>query len=110
MPTTASGSFSKIFNWDGVGTSSSDYTDITLGVQALNNTSVTILDSSAHYLYLGNSEKFDMAIFDLDTAGSLGALTWEYSSGSPAWTELVFQRVVQSHSPLNFWLVGQQKP
>ena len=87
MPTTASGSFSKIFNWDGVGTSSSDYTDITRDVQALNNTAVTILNSSAHYLYLGNTEKFDMAIFDLDTAGSLGALTWEFSSGTPAWTE-----------------------
>jgi hypothetical protein len=36
---------------------------------------------------LGNTEKFDMAIFDLDTSGSLGALTWEYSSGTPAWTE-----------------------
>ena len=86
MPTTASGSFSKIFNWDGVGTSSGDYTDITLDVQALNNTSVTILNSSAHYLYLGNTEKFDMAIFDLDSAGDLGDLTWEFSNGSN-WTQ-----------------------
>ena len=81
MPTTASGSFSKIFNFDG----SSTYTDITLDVQALNNTAVTILNSTSHILYLGNTEKFDMAIFDLDVAGSLGALTWEFSNGSN-WT------------------------
>ena len=104
MPTTASGSFYKIFNWDGVGTASGDYTDITLAVQALNNTAVTILNSSAHYLYLGNTEKFDMAIFDLDTSGSLGALTWEYSSGTPAWFRYIlgkgFSRLCL-HCPLS---------
>ena len=52
MPTTASGSFSKILNWDGVGTASGDYTDITLDVQALNNTAVTVLNSTSHILYL----------------------------------------------------------
>ena len=82
MPTNASGSFSKIFNFDG----SATYTDITLDVQALNNTAVTVLNSTSHILYLGNTEKFDMAIFDLDTLGSLGALTWEYSNGSN-WTQ-----------------------
>ena len=46
MPTTASGSFTKILNWDGVGTASGDYTDITLDVQALNHTAVTIFNSS----------------------------------------------------------------
>ncbi len=61
MPTTASGSFSKIFNFDG----SSTYTDITLDVQALNNTAVTVLNSTSHILYLGNTEKFDMAILTL---------------------------------------------
>lgn len=82
MPTAASGSFEKIFNFDG---SSDNYTDITVNVQALGNTSVNVLDTTAYILYLGNSDKFDMAVFDVDTAGSLGDLTWEYYNGS-TWT------------------------
>jgi len=74
--------FKKIFNWDGVGTSSSDYTDVTFEAQTPAGTPFTLFNSSAHYLYLGHSQKFDMAMFDVDTAGSLGALTWEYSNGS----------------------------
>ena len=35
-----------------------------------------------------NDSKFDMAVFDVDTAGSLGALTWQYYNGS-AWTTFV---------------------
>lgn len=88
MASTAGAEFDKIFNWDGVGTASSDYTEVTLEAQSPAGTSFTLFNSSAHYLYLGHASKFDMAIFDVDTAGSLGALTWQYYNGS-AWTEFI---------------------
>ena len=88
MATAAGAEFNKIFNWDGVGTASGDYTNVTLEAQSPAGTSFTLFNSSAYYLYLGHTSKFDMAIFDIDTAGSLGALTWEYSNGSN-WTEFV---------------------
>ena len=73
--------FTKILNWDGVGTASSDYTDVTLEAQSPGGTVFPILDNAAHYLYLGHYEKFDMAVFDVETGGSVGALTWEYFNG-----------------------------
>ena len=82
MATSAGAEFKKIFNWDGVGTSSGDYTDVTLEAQSPAGTSFTLFNSSAYYLYLGHTSKFDMAVFDVDTAGSLGALTWEFSNGT----------------------------
>ena len=85
MATSAGAEFDTIFNWDGVGTSSGDYTDVTLEAQSPAGTSFTLFNSSAYYLYLGHGSKFDMAMFDVDTAGSLGALTWQYYNGS-AWT------------------------
>ena len=89
MATTAGAEFDKIFNWDGVGTASGDYTDVTLEAQSPAGTSFTLLNSSAHYLYLGHASKFDMAIFDVDTAGSLGALTWQYRTSSDTWETFV---------------------
>ena len=78
MPSSASLIFDKIFNFDG----SSTYTDLTLEAQSPAGTAFTIFNTAAYYLYLGHSEKFDMAIFDVDTAGSLGDLTWQYYNGS----------------------------
>ena len=52
--------FTKIFNFDG----SSTYTDVTLEAQSPAGTPFTVLNTAAHYLYLGNAEKFDMAVFD----------------------------------------------
>ena len=88
MATTAGAVFDKVFNWDGVGTESSDYTDVTLESQSPAGTSFTIFNSTSHHLYLGHASKFDMAIFDVDTAGSLGTLQYEYYNGS-AWTEFI---------------------
>jgi len=87
MATTAGAVFDKVLNWDGAGASSSDYTDVTLESQSPAGTSFTIFDSTSHHLYLGHASKFDMAIFDVDTAGSLGTLQYEYYNG--AWTEFV---------------------
>ena len=83
MATTAGAEFNKVFTHNG-----SSYTDVTLEAQSPAGTSFSILGASSHYLYLGNDAKFDMAIFDVDTAGSLGALTWQYYNGS-AWTTFV---------------------
>ncbi len=86
MPTSANQYFDTVLNWDGVGTSGSDYTDVTLEAQSSGGTSFSLFNSSAYYTYLGDASRFDMAIFDIDGAGSLGTLTWEYYNGS-AWTE-----------------------
>ena len=83
MATTAGAVFDKVFTYNG-----SSYTDVTLEAQSPAGTSFSILGASTHYLYVGNDSKFDMAIFDVDTAGSLGALTWQYYNGT-AWTEFI---------------------
>ena len=88
MPLYTGQEFTKIFNWDGVGTASGDYTEVTLEAQSPLGTSFTILNTAAHYLYLGHDERFDMAIFDVDVPAVIGALTWQYYNGS-AWTTFV---------------------
>ena len=98
MPTTIGLEFTKIFNWDGVGTASSDYIDVTLEAQSPRGTSFTVLNTAAHYLYLGHDEKFDMAVFDIDIIGSLGELTWEYYNGS-AWTRFIPGSARLTHDP-----------
>ena len=81
MPTSAADQyFDKVFHYDG-----SSYTDITLEMQSPAGTSATILSDTNDVLYLGSNNRFDMAFFDVATAGSLGALTWEFSNGSN-WT------------------------
>ena len=81
MPSSAGLEFSKIFNFDG----SSTYTDITQEMQSPLGTATTVLNTANHYLYLGDTEKFDMAVFDLTTSGNLGELTWQFSNGTN-WT------------------------
>lgn len=81
MATLAKSDFDKVYTYNG-----STYTDVTLEAQSPAGTSFTILGGTSHFLYLGNSIKFDMATFDVDTAGSLGALKWEYYNDSE-WTE-----------------------
>ena len=81
MPSSSGLEFSTIFNFDG----SSTYTDITQEMQSPLGTATTILNTASHYLYLGDTEKFDMAVFDLANTGNLGALTWQFSNGTN-WT------------------------
>ena len=47
-----------------------------------------MLGDTDHFLYLGHESKFDMALFDLDTVGTIGTPKWEYSNGSN-WTEFI---------------------
>jgi len=88
MPLYTGQEFTKIFNWDGGGTTSAHYTDVTLEAQSPQGTSFTILNSATHYLYLGYDERFDMAIFDVDIPAAMGALTWEYHNGT-TWIEFI---------------------
>ena len=77
MATSARRFFEKVFDYDASGTT---YNDRTIEAESILGTSFTVLGATADYLYLGNSERFDLMIFDVDTAGSLGALTYEYYS------------------------------
>ena len=43
MPLSTGLEFTKVLNWDGVGTASSDYTDVTLEAQSPAGTSFSIL-------------------------------------------------------------------
>ena len=83
MATSAGAEFTKIFTFDG-----SSYTDVTLEAQSPAGTAFSILGASNHWLYLGHDSKFDMAMFDVATAGNLGALSWYYYNGS-AWIQFV---------------------
>ena len=86
--------FTKIFAYNG-----SAYSDVTLDAQRPSSAAFTILGGTSHFLYLGHSSKFDMAIFDVATAGSLGDLTWEYTNDSGGWTEFVPASARYSNDP-----------
>ena len=83
MPLYTGLEFTKIFAFDGT-----TYNDVTLEAQSPGGTSFTIFHNATSYLYLGHDEKFDMAVFDVDLAASIGALPWEFFNGS-AWIEFV---------------------
>ena len=98
MPLTTGLEFTSVLNWDGVGTASSDYVDVTLEAQSPRGTAFTVLNSAAHYLYLGHDEKFDMAVFDMVTTAGLGALTWQFYNGSD-WTPFIPASGRLTHDP-----------
>lgn len=99
MSTTASQSLKTVYDFDG----SSTYVDRTKEARTRSGTSFTIFSATSKYLYLGHDEKFDMVLFDVDTAGDLGALTWEFSNGSN-WTEFApsYDRISVDGEPYGF--------
>ena len=99
MATTASQSLNTVYDFDG----SSTYVDYTKEARTRAGTSFTVFSATSKYLYLGHDEKFDMVLFDIDTAGSLGALTWEYSNGTN-WTEFApsYDRLTDDGSAYGF--------
>ena len=76
--------FKKVFTYNG-----SSYTDVTLDAQTISRTAFSALSGTSHFLYLGHVERFDMVTFDVDIAGSLGALKWDYTDSDGNWTEFV---------------------
>lgn len=70
------------WRWNGA-----SYDNNTTEANSSGGTPFAFLADTDDYYYLGNSEPFLGAEFDLDTLGSYGALTWEYWNGS-SWTAL----------------------
>tara|TARA_R110002020_G_scaffold58834_4_gene161152 strand:- start:6197 stop:7315 length:1119 start_codon:yes stop_codon:yes gene_type:complete len=83
MASSAGAEFTSVFTYNG-----SNFGDMTLEAQSPAGTSFGAFVETTHLLYLGHDSKFDMAIFDIDTAGNLGTLKYEYYNGS-AWTEFI---------------------
>ena len=82
--------FTKVFKYDNSANAGSKYIDITNDMQTPASTAVPVIEATGDYLYLGNTQKFDLAVFYLGTVGNLGALTWEYStSGGNGFTEFI---------------------
>lgn len=64
------------------------WTDNTTESQSAGGVPFTLLGASTDYVYFGHREKCNELKFDLQTLGSYGARTWEYSKGSGAWGAL----------------------
>jgi len=74
----------KCFRWQ----SGPVWTDNTVESQSAGGTPFTLLGASSDYAYFAHREKCNQLKFDLETLGSYGARTWEYSKGSGAWGTL----------------------
>jgi hypothetical protein len=64
------------------------WTDNTVESQSAGGTPFTLLGATTDYAYFGHREKCNQLKFDLQTLGSYGARTWEYSKGSGSWGTL----------------------
>jgi len=64
------------------------WTDNTVESQSAGGTPFTLLGASTDYAYFGHREKSNQLKFDLETLGSYGARTWEYSKGGGTWDTL----------------------
>lgn len=64
------------------------WTDNTTESQTPGGTPFTLLGAATDYAYFGHREKFNKIQFDLETLGSYGARTWEYSDGAGGWKTL----------------------
>ena len=77
--------FTAVWTYDTSGTSYGNHTN---EARRRGGTSFELFDAAADYLIIGDEDRFDLAYFDIDTAGSLGDLTWEYWNGS-AWVTFI---------------------
>ena len=69
MPTSATPYFDFVEVFDG-----SSFTDRTLEAQSPGGTAFSVLEGTDDFLYLGDASRFDMAVFELSSNGSLGTL------------------------------------
>jgi hypothetical protein len=74
----------KCFRWQ----TGPTWTDNTAESQSQGGTPFLLLDAATDYAYFGHRERFNKLQFDLQTLGSYGARTWEYSDGSGTWKTL----------------------
>ena len=77
--------FTAVWGYDDSGTSYSNHTN---EARRRKGTSFELFDDAADLLIIGDEDRFDLAYFDIDTAGSLGDLTWQYWNGS-AWVAFI---------------------
>ena len=84
MPSSAGLEFSSVYTY-----TPSAYSDRSLEAQSPLGTAFTALTTTSDFLYLGDDEKFDMAVFDTSTPGSFGVLKWEFSTGTSTWAQFV---------------------
>lgn len=61
--------------------SSSTYVDNSRAARSVGGTTFSIFSAAADRLYIGLEDRFDMVIFFLSIAGSIGDRTWEYYDG-----------------------------
>jgi hypothetical protein len=81
--------FTAIWTYD---TSATSFGNHTNEARRRGGTSFELFDNAADYLILGDEDRFDLSYFDIDTAGSLGDLTWQYwsmDSGTNEWKTFV---------------------
>ena len=79
MPTVAN----EQFDYIRIDTGGGVFTNRDLEARSITGTSFSVIEGTDDFLYLGDDAKFDMAIFDIDTAGSYTApLKYEYFNGS----------------------------
>ena len=81
MPSSAGLEFSSVLTT----ADNSTFVERRLEAQSPVGTAFTVLDNTNGFLYLGDTEKFDMAVFDLATGGNVGVLKWEFSTGTSTW-------------------------
>jgi len=81
--------FTAVWGYDTSGTAFSNHTN---EARRRKGTSFELFDDAADYLIIGDEDRFDLAYFDIDTAGSLGDLTWQYwsmDSGTNEWKTFI---------------------
>ena len=81
--------FTAIWTYD---TSATSFGNHTNEARRRKGTSFELFDDAADYLILGDEDRFDLSYFDIDTAGSLGDLTWQYwsmDSGTNEWKTFI---------------------
>ena len=74
----------KCFRWE----TGPVWTDNTAESQSPGGTPFILLGAATDYAYFGHRERFNQLQFDLETLGSYGARSWEYSDGSGGWKPL----------------------
>lgn len=65
------------------------YVNNTVEAQSDGGTAFALMGEAADYLYFGFTRRHDALIYMLNTAGSYGALTWEYAESASSWIQFV---------------------
>lgn len=75
-----------VWEWDN---SANVFVDNTVEAQIEGGTTFELLGEAADFHYFGFSRRIDALMFVLDSAASLGALTWAYGASATSWIRFV---------------------